>query len=86
MAESGAGSAGRNRAKNAAMAAYMKQHKIERSTSNCPMCHLPVKRDTVIHGEGKILTHIMSCKGRKKAYPKEPKPWRDEWLATKRAA
>lgn len=61
---SGSGRAGINRARNAAMAAYMKQHKIERHTGNCPMCHRLVARETY-KSSGSMMFHIMSCKGRK---------------------
>ena len=38
-ARAGRGTGANKRAKDAAMAAYMKIHKIERHSANCPMCH-----------------------------------------------
>lgn len=51
------GTAGRQRAKNQAMAAAMAAQGIKRNTCRCPVCHHLVSL-------GSIQAHIISCKGR----------------------
>lgn len=50
------GSAGRLRAKNAAMAAEMKRNNVERRICRCPVCNKLVS----VAG---VAQHITSCKG-----------------------
>lgn len=51
------GGAGRQRAKNQAMAASMAAQGIKRTSCRCPICHKLV-------GLGVLPTHIMTCNGR----------------------
>jgi len=44
------------KAKDAAMAAYMKAKGIKRTTCNCPICHHRVGLDN-------LESHIVTCKG-----------------------
>lgn len=50
------GTAGRMKAKNAAMAADLKARKVERHVGRCPVCHKEVALQ-------KMYNHIISCKG-----------------------
>jgi hypothetical protein len=50
------GTAGRQRAKDSAMAAALKEAGIERNIARCPCCHKTIS----VHS---LYNHIISCKG-----------------------
>jgi len=54
-AKKSGGTAGRQRAKDAAMAAAMKAQGIERNIGKCPICNKAISL-------GSLYNHIISCK------------------------
>jgi len=54
-AKKSGGSAGRQRAKDVAMAAAMKAQGIERNSGKCPLCNKAI-------GLGALYNHIVTCK------------------------